>query len=94
MLNSVLKDDSQLLTKMPLDASDPESLYPKLKDGVILCKFLNRMMPHTIDPRAINIKEPLEEEHQLQNLNMAISGAKSHGCMLGSMTSEDIYNEK
>ena len=48
---------------MPLDASDPESLYPKLKDGVILCKFLNRMMPHTIDPRAINIKEPLEEEH-------------------------------
>ena len=50
------------------------------------------MLPNTIDPRAINMKEPLEEEHMLQNLNMAISGAKSHGCMLGALNSEQIYN--
>lgn len=48
---------------MPLDASNPECLFQKLQDGVILCKFLNAMLPNTIDPRAINIKEPLEEEH-------------------------------
>ena len=25
---------------------------------------------------------------------MAISGAKSHGCMLGTLSSDDIYNGK
>jgi len=41
---------------MPLKDSD-DSLFTSVKDGILICKLINKAAPGTIDPRAINVKK-------------------------------------
>lgn len=34
-------------------------MFEAVGDGIILCKLINKAQPGTIDPRAINVKKPL-----------------------------------
>jgi plastin-1 len=79
-LNFVLGDDPDLDYLMPIDP-DTEELFEKVKDGVLIAKFINLIEPDTIDWRAVNYKKGggLSQFKIIENQNLNISAAKSLG---------------
>ena len=57
-INHYLKDDSDVAEHLPINP-DSNALFEVVGDGIILCKLVNKAAPGTIDPRAINLKKPL-----------------------------------
>jgi hypothetical protein len=80
-VNFYLKDDKDVAEWLPINP-DSEDLFAAVGDGIILCKLINLANPGTIDPRAINVKKPLNIFNKDINLNLAIQSAKSIGCVV------------
>ncbi|KAJ4907660.1 Fimbrin-3 [Raphanus sativus] len=78
-INRYLGDDLLLKTFLPLDP-DTNDLYELVKDGVLLCKFINVAVPGTIDERAINTKRVLNPWERNENHMLCINSAKAVGC--------------
>ena len=57
-INWYLKDDAACAEFLPIDPNTMD-LFGAMGDGIILCKLINLAGPGTIDPRAINVKKPL-----------------------------------
>ncbi|GJQ66980.1 putative calcium ion binding protein [Trypoxylus dichotomus] len=77
-INSNLKHDPDLAHLLPIDPHG-QTLYEKVKDGILLCKVINHSCPDTIDERAIN-KKNLTLYTRLENLTLALSSAQAIGC--------------
>ena len=78
VINSSLANDSLCKKYLPINP-DTNELFDKLKDGVLLCKLVNKAQEGTIDERVINTKEKLNIYQQAENLSLAISASKSIG---------------
>ncbi|ETO15237.1 actin bundling protein [Reticulomyxa filosa] len=79
-LNYCLGDDPDLDYLLPINP-DTNDLFMKVKDGVIIAKFINVIEPETIDWRAVNYKKGggLNQFKIIENQNLNISAAKSIG---------------
>eukprot|EP00298_Acanthocystis_sp_HF-20_P017573 c21780_g1_i1.p1 GENE.c21780_g1_i1~~c21780_g1_i1.p1 ORF type:complete len:965 (-),score=396.06 c21780_g1_i1:113-3007(-) len=65
--------------KFPLKPDVGEIFYA-CKNGVLLCKLVNKSRPNTIDERVINMNPTDEEVHE--NFNLIIDSCKSIGCVI------------
>ena len=93
VINSSLADDPVCKKYLPIDA-DTNEVFDRIKDGVILCKLINKAQEGTIDERVINTKDNLNIFQQVENLNLAISAAKSIGLNVIGLNYEQISSGK
>jgi hypothetical protein len=49
---------------------------------VLLCKLINEAIPDTIMKKAINVKANINIHQINENIRLAISSAKSIGCII------------
>lgn len=90
LINAHLDDDEDVEHLMPIEEKTPDLLL-KLRDGLMLAKFINLCAPGTIDERALNKLsvsvlpdgqqgyKPLTWNELMQNINLCLSAAKSLG---------------
>lgn len=90
-INGQLQNDEDLKHVLPLEKAD--ELFEIVKDGVVLCKLVNKAAEGTIDERVIN-KPPagkklnpwqVSENHQLM-----INSSKAIGCSVVNCGPNDI----
>ena len=93
VVNTVLIDDEVCKKYLPINP-DTNELFTMLKNGIILCKLINKAIPGTIDERVINIKDNMNVFLQVENLNLAINAAKSIGCQIIGIFPETFMEEK
>ena len=93
VINSSLADDPVCKKYLPIDP-DSNEVFDRIKDGVLLCKLINIAQEGTIDERVINTKEHMNIFQQVENLNLAISAAKSIGLNVIGLNYDSIMNGK
>ena len=93
VINSSLADDPICKKYLPIDPESNE-IFDRIKDGVILCKLINKAQEGTIDERVINTKENMNISQHVENLNLAISAAKSIGLNVIGLNYDSIMNGK
>ena len=93
VINSSLADDPVCKKYLPIDP-DSNEVFDRIKDGVILCKLINKAQEGTIDERVINTKDNMNIFQQVENLNLAISAAKSIGLNVIGLNYEQISSGK
>ena len=93
VINSSLADDAVCKKYLPIDPESNE-VFDRIKDGVILCKLINKAQEGTIDVRVINIKDHMNIFQQVENLNLAISAAKSIGLNVIGLNYDQIMDGK
>jgi plastin-1 len=93
VINSSLADDPVCKKYLPIDPSTNE-IFDRIKDGVLLCKLINKAQEGTIDERVINTKEKMNVFQQVENLNLAISAAKSIGLNVIGINYDSILSGK
>ncbi|XP_053565991.1 plastin-1 [Bombina bombina] len=91
-INKALKDDQDCAHLVPMEPSN-NSLFSSLRDGILLCKMVNKSQPDTIDERAIN-KKKLTEFTISENINLALNSASAIGCTVVNIGSHDIKEGK
>lgn len=69
-------------------------MFDLVGDGIILCKMVNVAVPGTIPEVAINKQHPLNIFQKTENLNLAISSARSIGCTVVNIHSNSISEKK
>ena len=93
VINSSLADDPVCKKYLPIDPATNE-IFDRIKDGVLLCKLINKAQEGTIDERVINTKENMNVVQQVENLNLAISAAKSIGLNVIGINYDSILSGK
>ena len=93
VINSALAEDPVCKKYLPIEP-DSNEIFDRLKDGVILCKLINKAQDGTIDERVINKKENMNIFQQVENLNLAISAAKSIGLNRIGLSYDSIMDGK
>jgi len=93
VINTVLKDDSVCQKYLPINP-DTMDIFTILKNGIILCKLINKAFAGTIDERVINIKENMNIFLMAENLKLALTASKSIGCQVINIFPETIMEEK
>jgi plastin-3 len=91
-LNQLLADDAHLNFRTnPIDSGDPQALYKRCQDGILLCKLINLAVPKTIDERAMNLNYSKQDIfRQSENLELAINSARGIGCKVVNIHPENI----
>ena len=93
VINSSLADDPLCKKYLPIDP-DSNEVFDRIKDGVLLCKLINKAQEGTIDERVINTKDNMNIFQQVENLNLAISAAKSIGLNVIGINYDSIMDGK
>ena len=93
VINSSLAEDPVCKKYLPIDP-DSNEVFDRIKDGVILCKLINKAQEGTIDERVINTKDNMNIFQQVENLNLAISAAKSIGLNVIGLNYDQIMDGK
>ena len=93
VINSSLANDPVCQKYLPIDP-DSNEVFDRIKDGVLLCKLINKAQDGTIDERVINTKENMNIFQQVENLNLAISAAKSIGLNVIGLSYDSIMDGK
>ena len=93
VINTVLREDTVCIKYLPIDP-DTMDVFSTLKNGIILCKLINKAYPGTIDDRVINVKENMNVFLMAENLRLAINASKSIGCQVINIFPETIMEEK
>lgn len=91
-INRNLGDDPECKDKLPINP-ESDDLYAKVKDGILLCKLINKSVPDTIDERTIN-KTKLDVYRRTENHNLAINSASSIGCNVTNIGRTDLEDGK
>ncbi len=90
-INNCLSSDDDL-PYVPLDV-DRLELFGACRDGLMLCKLINKAVADTIDVRALNIpkKGKSLNIYQIQeNQRLCINAAKAIGCVVVNVGSNDL----
>ena len=66
VINSSLADDPVCKKYLPIDPESNE-VFDRIKNGVLLCKLINKAQEGTIDERVINTKEKMNIFKQVEN---------------------------
>jgi plastin-1 len=93
VINTVLKDDQVCKNYLPINP-DSMDVFSVLKNGIILCKLINKAHPGTIDERVINVKENMNVFFMTENLKLALNAAKAIGCQIINIYTDTIIDEK
>jgi len=93
VINSALAEDKVCKKYLPIDPESNE-VFDRIKNGVILCKLINKAQEGTIDERVINVKDNMNIYQQVENLNLAISAAKSIGLNVIGLNYDQIMDGK
>jgi plastin-1 len=93
VINSSLADDPVCKKYLPIDPESNE-VFDRIKNGVLLCKLINKAQEGTIDERVINTKDNMNIFQQVENLNLAISAAKSIGLNVIGLNYDSIMDGK
>ena len=93
VINAALFDDPVCKKYLPIDP-DTNEVFTRLKNGILLCKLINKAQPGTIDERVINLKDNMNVFLQVENLNLAISAAKSIGCQIIAIYPDSFRRKK
>lgn len=89
-INNCLAKDPDLDYLMPLRTTDLD-LCRKVRDGVLLAKFINMAVPETIDERALNKKKEKLSLFQInENLNLVVASAKSIGVQVVNIGATEL----
>ncbi|MCO5608126.1 hypothetical protein L7F22_062332 [Adiantum nelumboides] len=88
-INAYLENDTNLSKVLPIDSSS-NAIFDIVKDGVLLCKLINRAVPGTIDERALNIKRNLNVWERVENHNLCLNSAKAIGCSMVNIGTQDL----
>eukprot|EP00835_Amoeboradix_gromovi_P005539 NODE_530_length_7152_cov_0.525876.p1 type:complete len:573 gc:universal NODE_530_length_7152_cov_0.525876:4141-2423(-) len=76
-INNQLKDDKDLASKLPFQL-DSAQIFDELKDGIVLGKLVNKVVPNTVDEKKFT-KNPTNFQ-RTENQNIALNAAKQIGC--------------
>ena len=91
VINDALANDEVCKKYLPIDPYSND-VFDRLKDGVILCKLMNKIKEGAINEKFINIKNNMNVFQQAENLNLALSAAKGLGIITIGMN-KDIFLE-
>lgn len=93
-INQCLAEDKDLKHLLPVDTKGLD-LCKKVRDGLLIAKFVNVAVPDTIDERALN-KKPSGKELTLfqinENQNLGIEAAKSIGVITTNVGAAELTN--
>eukprot|EP01114_Cavostelium_apophysatum_P019212 TRINITY_DN612_c0_g1_i1.p1 TRINITY_DN612_c0_g1~~TRINITY_DN612_c0_g1_i1.p1 ORF type:complete len:1057 (-),score=503.20 TRINITY_DN612_c0_g1_i1:85-3255(-) len=92
-INASLEEDPQLKHLIPIDP-ETEEIFDVVRDGVLLCKFINYVVPGTIPPSKINIKKNLNRFEVNENLDNALRFSNQIGIKVVNMGAEDFTERK
>ena len=67
-------------------------IFEKIKDGIILCRLINKIKKGIIDESSINKNENMTIMQKMHNLDLAISASKNIGLKSDDITSEILIN--
>lgn len=93
LLNLTFLNDPDVQNIFPLNPNTSD-LFEKVENGILLCKMVNDAESGAIDERTINKKLPLNIFQKKENLNLAISAAKSIGCRLININPQLIFDKR
>ena len=93
VINSYLGNHPKKKKYLPINP-DSNEVFDRIKDGVLLCYLINEAAEGTIDERVINKKENMNVFQQVENLNLAISAAKSIGLRIIGLNYDNIMDGK
>lgn len=90
-INYVLGDDPDLDYLMPINPEN-DDIFNKVKDGVLIAKFINLIEPDTIDWRAVNYKKGggLNQFKVIENHLLNLNAAKAVGLRIFNVSAEDL----
>ncbi len=91
VINTVLSEDETCKKYLPIEP-DSMDIFTVLKNGIILCKLVNKAQTGTIDERAINQKDNMNIFLQTENLKLALTAAKAIGCKVVGIHPDTISN--
>ena len=92
VINSALADDEVCKKYLPIDPDSGE-IFTRLKNGIILCKLINKAVEGTIDERVINTKDNMNVFQETENLKLAVASAKSIGIKVVGIGPDTFKNE-
>ncbi|KAL8525247.1 hypothetical protein ACS0TY_014758 [Phlomoides rotata] len=92
-INSFLGEDKFLKDFLPMDPST-DALFELAKDGVLLCKLINVVVPGTIDERAINTKKVLNSWERNENHTLCLNSAKAIGSTVVNIGTQDLVEAR
>ena len=87
-VNHQLADDVDLKGRLPFEEQSLH-MFEELKDGLVLCKLINKTVSETIDERALN-KGKITPFQRTENQNIAVASAKAIGCQAVGIGASDI----
>ena len=93
VINSYLGNHPICKKYLPINP-DSNEVFDRIKDGVLLCYLINEAAEGTIDERVINKKDNMNVFQQVENLNLAISAAKSIGLRIIGLNYDNIMDGK
>jgi len=93
VINSYLGNHPICKKYLPINP-DSNEVFDRIKDGVLLCYLINEAQEGTIDERVINKKDNMNVFQQVENLNLAISAAKSIGLRCIGLNYDNILDGK
>jgi plastin-1 len=91
VINSYLGNHPICKKYLPINP-DSNEVFERIKDGVLLCYLINEAQEGTIDERVINKKDNMNVFQQVENLNLAISAAKSIGLRIIGLNYDNILD--
>ncbi|KAL5007401.1 hypothetical protein ScPMuIL_016207 [Solemya velum] len=91
-INRNLASDVDCKNYLPL-RPETSDLYTSCKDGILLCKMVNRSVPDTIDERVIN-KANLNIYRRSENHSLVLNSASSIGCNIVNIGPDDLDTGK
>jgi len=95
-LNYVLEGDDDCKHLLPINP-DGTDLCAKVRDGILLAKFINCAVPDTIDMRAVNFPKPGKHMSVFEineNQELGIASAKAIGCQVINMGGAELVDGK
>lgn len=88
-INNSLEGDELLQDLLPLDEETGQDLFTKNQNGLLLIRMLNLAKPDAIPLSAVN-KWPRNIYQKIENLNVALRAAKTMGCSVVNVGSQDF----
>jgi plastin-1 len=88
-INEMLGNDPDLRRYLPINPAST-GLFDAVGDGILLCKYINKIRPGTIDERKICVKPVMNTFEKSQNHILAIEAAKKLGLKIVNIGPNDL----